>query len=247
MLAAALFAGGVIFLPLLGPAFEAGTAAAERGAIGWIKPPAWWEPFALFNKATGSVAFPALAAAAILGAIAGWRRERDAAAFLLLWMWAPPVLMMVASYTLTPIFVERYALSCFAPFFILTGLGIFAIPDLRAAMGALAVVVALSLGHIHSFNAKPHDTEWREAARFAVARLEPGQTLAALPAYSVEVIRYYLPPTDRIRAVRFVRGQHDSAVLVMRDSALKPAIAAEVRSAYPRVIARLRGVTVRAR
>ncbi|MDB5108202.1 MAG: glycosyl transferase family 39, partial [Candidatus Binatus sp.] len=124
--AIALGVGGLIFTPQLLHSFGATTAGTPGGIIRWIPRPPIYAPFALFNKATGSIAFPMLALLAIWGALVAWRRgARDAVAFALLWMWAPPILMMLASYTLTPIFVERYALSCFAPFFILVGVGLF--------------------------------------------------------------------------------------------------------------------------
>ena len=88
-IAIALAAGGLILLPKL---FLSMHAASSGSVGGWRKPPAWYEPFALFNKATGSFAFPILAILAIWGVIRGWRRgARDSIAFAMLWMWAPPL------------------------------------------------------------------------------------------------------------------------------------------------------------
>ncbi|HEV2169853.1 MAG TPA: glycosyltransferase family 39 protein, partial [Candidatus Binatus sp.] len=118
----ALGAAAFILMPKV---FYALHAASAGHVGGWRKLPEWYAPFALFNKATGSFGFPILAALAIWGMITGWRRgARDAIAFAMLWMWAPPLIMLLASYTIAPVFIERYALSCFAPFFILVALGI---------------------------------------------------------------------------------------------------------------------------
>jgi len=97
-IALALAGAGLILVPKLFSPLH----AAATGSVGsWRKLPAWYEPFALFNKATGSFAFPFLAALAIWGAVFGWRRgARDAVGFALLWMWAPPLMMVAASYTI---------------------------------------------------------------------------------------------------------------------------------------------------
>ena len=241
IIAIALAAAGLILVPKL---FSSLHAVSAGGVGGWRKPPAWYEPFALFNKATGSFAFPILAALAIWGAIRGWQRARDSIAFALLWMWAPPLMMVAASYTIAPVFVERYALSCFVPFFILAALGIFALPGdlLRAA--ALALVVAFSLGHIVSYDRKPHDAQYREAIAAAESALKPGEVITAIPTYAIEVLRYYLPPDQLDRAVRYDPSAAPAAVLILGDQNLAPGAAQSYRKEYPQVVARLRGVTV---
>jgi mannosyltransferase len=241
IIAIALAAAGLILVPKL---FSSLHAVSAGGVGGWRKPPAWYEPFALFNKATGSFAFPILAALAIWGAIRGWQRARDSIAFALLWMWAPPLMMVAASYTIAPVFVERYALSCFVPFFILAALGIFALPGdlLRAA--ALALVVAFSLGHIVSYDRKPHDAQYREAIAAAESALKPGEVMTAIPTYAIEVLRYYLPPDQLDRAVRYDPSAAPAAVLILGDQNLAPGAAQSYRKEYPQVVARLRGVTV---
>jgi len=81
--------------------------------------------------------FQFFALLAIWGVVRGWRRgARDPIAFALLWMWAPPLMMLVASYTIAPVFVERYALACFVPFFILVAVGIFEMPRASIRIGA---------------------------------------------------------------------------------------------------------------
>ena len=127
--------------------------------------------------------------------IRGWHRgARDSIVFAFLWMWAPPLMMLVASYAIAPVFVERYALSCFVPFFILVALGIFELPgDLRRAPAALALAVAFSLGHIVSYDRKPHDAQYREAIAAADSALKPGEVMTVIPSYAIEVLRYYLP------------------------------------------------------
>jgi len=240
-IAIALAAAGLILVPKL---FSSLHAVSAGGVGGWRKPPAWYEPFALFNKATGSFAFPILAALAIWGAIRGWRRARDSIAFALLWMWAPPLMMVAASYTIAPVFVERYALSCFVPFFILAAMGIFELPGDLLRVGALALVVAFSLGHIVSYDRKPHDAQYHEAIVAAESVLKPGEVMTAIPTYAIEVLRYYLPPGQLDRAVRYDPSAPPAAVLILGDQNLAPGAAQSFRKEYPQVVARLRGVTV---
>ncbi|MGH7934523.1 MAG: hypothetical protein ACREQN_15365, partial [Candidatus Binataceae bacterium] len=130
-LIAALAAGVALLAPTLPRMLRAGTDAASHGVFTWISRPAWWELFALFNKATGTFAFPVMAALAIWGVVSAWRRARAGVSFLLLWMWAPPLIVMILSYVLRPAFVERYLLSSFVPFFILVAIGVWELPRLR--------------------------------------------------------------------------------------------------------------------
>ena len=240
-IAIALAAAGLILVPKL---FSSLHAASAGSVGGWRKPPALYAPFALFNKATGSFAFPILAALAIWGVVRGWRRERNAVAFALLWMWAPPVAMVVASYTIAPVFVERYALSCFVPFFILVALGIFELPGDLVRIGALVIAVAFSAGHIVSYDRKPHDAQFREAIAAASSALKPGEVMTVVPAYAIEVLRYYLPADQLDRAVRYGAPASATAVLILGDQNLAPDAARSYRKEYPDVVARLRGVTV---
>jgi len=241
-IAIALAAAGLILAPRLLSPLRAASAGAGGG---WRKPPALFGPVALFNKATGSFAFPILAALAIWGVIRGWRSgARNAISFALLWMWAPPVMMVAASYAIAPVFVERYALSCFVPFFILVALGIFELPGDFVRIGALALAVAFSVGHIVSYDHKPHDAQYREAIAAAFSVLKPGEVMTVVPAYAIEVVRYYLPADQLDRAVRFDATAPAPAVLIVGDQNLAPDAFRSYRKEYPQVVTRLRGVTV---
>src|SRR5215471_18335882 len=243
-LLAALALAALAFFAFAMPALRGATNAVENGAITWIQLPAIWEPVALFNKATGTFAFPVLALAAAYGAWRGWRHRPDAIRFGLLWMWAPPVLMVIVSYAVRPLFVERYALSCFVPFFILVGIGIWELRDQLWRAAALLIVLAMSLGHVAVFDRKLHDAQWREAAALAGASLRTGETMTTVPAYSVWVVRYYLPSAERERTIDFVRTHRDASVVLLRDHGVAPALAAAIRQAYPVELAKLRGVVV---
>ncbi|MGB6552210.1 MAG: glycosyltransferase family 39 protein [Candidatus Binataceae bacterium] len=238
--AIALAIAGAAFAPLMLAELHNGGAAVDRGMLQWIGRPALWEPISLFNKAAGSFAFPALAVLAAWGAVRGWRVARDAVAFALVWMWAPVIMMMIASYAFAPVLVERYVLSCFVPFFFLAAIGICELRNATARGVALAAIVALSLGHIWSYARKPHDVQWREATAIALKNLAPGATLSARPAYAVEVVRYYLPPSERERAQR----GGNPAVVVAEDRSAGATQHAELHRNFPVTIARVRGAVV---
>ena len=241
-LVAALAAAGLILVPKLFSSYHAYSAEHPSG---WWKPPALYAPFALFNKATGSFAFPILAALAIWGVVRGWRRgARDAVGFALLWMWGVPLMMMLVSYALRPVFVERYALSCFVPFFILVALGIFELPGDLVRIGALVVTVTFSVGHIVSYDRKPHDAQYREAIAAASSALKPGEVMTIVPGYAIDVIRYYLPADQFNRAVPYDASAPPVAVLILGDQNLAPSAGQSYRKEYPDVVTRLRGVTV---
>jgi uncharacterized membrane protein len=241
-LAAALGAGGLILAPKLLSSLQVASALNASGnVIGWRRPPSLYAPIALFNKATGTFAFPALAAFAIWGAIRGWRRgARDAVSFALLWMWLPLVMMVAGSYAIAPAFVERYALSCFVPFFILIAIGIFSLRTDSARVVALAIIFGLSIGHIVSYARKPHDAQYREAVASATAALKPDEVITVVPPYAIEVVRYYLPAIQRDRAVPYDASSTNAAVLILGDQDVADSYGKD----YPQTVARLRGVTV---
>jgi 4-amino-4-deoxy-L-arabinose transferase-like glycosyltransferase len=257
MAATALAIGGAVLIPRLISDFGATTANRAGGIIRWIEPPAWYAPFALFNKATGSLAFPVLAALAIYGAYAAWRRgERESVSFALLWMWAPPMLMLIASFALTPLFVERYAIASFAAFFILAAIGIDSLSVAAAergiresiAMGALsAMVVVLALAHARTYDRKPHDAEYREAIAAALVSAGPSGKLTIVPAYAIEMAKFYLGPQADSRVVRYDSGRSQAAAIVVGEQSLSPRLLVEIEKEFPNPVASFRGASVRSR
>ena len=245
-LAIALACGGLILAPKLLYSLHPASAPNAAGVIiGWAKPPPLYAPIAMFNKAAGTFAFPVLAALAGWGAINGWRRgAHDAISVALLWMWLPPLTMVAASYAIAPVFVERYALSSFVPFFILTAVGIYELPGEAARIGALALAVAISLGHIVSYDRKQHDTQYREAVAAADVALKPGEVVTVVPQYAIDVLRYYLPADHRDRAVVYDPSTSNAAVLIVADQNLAPRVVDSYRKEYPQTVARFRGATV---
>jgi 4-amino-4-deoxy-L-arabinose transferase-like glycosyltransferase len=256
-IAAALGTGAILFLILALPALRTGASAFANGATAWIERPRWWAPIALFNKGLGSFAFPVMAALAGWGTWRGWARARGAVTFALAWMWLPPLLMLIASYAFSPMFVERYALWCFVPFFMLAALGAWELrtASIRgAALGAsgaicaVGLTVALALGHLHAYRQRPHDTQWREAAHAAAAAIVPGMKVAVAPPFAVNVVRYYLRGTYAAGAAIPVDDSDahgfDAKVLVVGDQWNAREKAAKLLAQYPHPLAGFRGVQI---
>jgi hypothetical protein len=263
---AAFGAGAVLFSIVALPSLRTGASAFAHGATAWIERPRWWAPLTLFNKAVGTFAFPVMAALAGWGAWRGWFRARAAVTFALAWMWLPPLLMLAASYGFAPMFVERYALWCFVPFFALAALGAWELqtasiravnsravgtPGAVGTLGAVSAVglsVALALGHIHAYRRRPHDTQWREAARAAADALAPGMKIAVAPPYAINVVRYYLRDTPAAGAAVPASGSaaNSSAtdVLIAGDQWKGRDKAAKLLAQYPHSLADFRGVRV---
>jgi hypothetical protein len=243
----AILAGLVILAPALYGPLAAGREAVSAGKFDWLVTPPWWEPAAFFNKATGSVAFLFLFALAAWGVWKGWRRARGAIAFALLIMWAPPLILVAGSLLWRPMFIERYAIYSFPPFFILIALGIWELDSNAARAGAAVAVVLLSLGHLYSYSRKTHDVDWREAARIAQARIRPDETIAVAPAYAVEVVRYYAYPQLRGNPVGFDPAADHSAVAILAEHGVNQAVTARIHDDYPHVLERASGVVVLSR
>ncbi|HEV2170110.1 MAG TPA: hypothetical protein VGR40_04135, partial [Candidatus Binatus sp.] len=109
---------------------------------------------------------------------------------------------------------------------------------------ALVLAIAFSIGHIVSYDRKPHDAQYREAIAAAGSVLKPGEVMTVVPSYAIEVIHFYLPPDQSNRAVRYNSAEKTAAVLILGDQNLAPGESRTYKQEYPQVVARLRGVTV---
>ena len=245
--AGALAAGLVLLAIPFIVYLRARASAPPLTAYSWSPLPPLWAPIALFNKATGSFAFPALFALAAWGVVCEWGRDRDAIVFILLWMLAPPIVVLAASYLLRPAFVERYMLTSFVPFFILAAVGIRHLRGAAASYAVLALVAALAIAHLESYDRKPHGAQWREAATAAHSMAGTAGTIAVAPPYAVNVVRYYLRNSPDVEAVRLAREQPPAHVVIIADTGVSARDSSYLDADYPHLMTRLRGVIVRAR
>lgn len=256
----ALGAGMALLAPTAPMAGRTSIAVVHAGVLDWahLRPP-WW-PLEMMRSASGKAPFLLLLPLAMYSVYAMYAttyeqrptgRDRNSAAlgFVLCWMLAPVVLVMAVSYAFTPFEEMRYVISSVAAFFILAGIGLAAIDDARLRLALIVLVVALSLDHVRRDFIKPQYVQWREATALALAANAPGGAIGVVPAYAVNVVRYYLP-RERRASVEPVGDQCETRQRVMilsGEEILTPARLAALRDCAPLVLGRLRLVEVRKR
>ncbi len=248
--ALALCAGLALLGPMAPMAGRTSIGVVHAGVLNWshLRPP-WW-PLEMLRSASGKGPFLVLLPLAMYG---GWRMRRYGGSatlgFVLCWMLAPIALVMIVSYAFTPFEEMRYVISSVAAFFILAATGLAVIDDARWRLGLLVLVVALSLDHVRRDFIKPRFVQWREATALALAADPPGGTIAVVPGYAVNVVRYYLPPERRASAEAFgAQCEMRQRVLMLSGAELlTPAPLAALRDCDPLLVGRLRLVEVRKR
>ena len=249
MTAVSMGAALAVLSPALYVMVQLGREVVAEKKVDWLVMPSWYEPLAVFNKATGSVVFAPAALLAIWGVRRGWDRARGGLAFATLLMFAPAVLLVIGSHAWRPMFIERYVLFSFPAFFVLIAIGIWELPSVAGLSGqttraiAAVALVALSLGHVYSYSRKTHDIDWREAARVASASIRPDQPFGVAPPYAVEVVRYYMNPELRAAALPYHRGDNPQ-VLILADHGVNAGVAAEARARFTSALAHPSGVAV---
>ncbi len=247
----ALAAGGLVLLPFFRVAMYGSVNALDEGALSWISPPKWWAAVSFFNRGTGTLPFPVLLALAAWGVAVQWPRLRDALVFALFWMLGPVLILFAISLTVTPLMVERYALSCFVPFFILAALGIGNILSPRARTGAIVLVAALSAAHAGAFVIKPPSLQWTHALEHIRSRYKAPVKITVAPPHGANVLRYYLGADSGYAVSGFTPDAcARSQILLLWDHALEQPGGKQVsvcRAAFSRAVFGEKDVTVLAR
>ncbi|MGW4799379.1 glycosyltransferase family 39 protein [Nonomuraea sp. NPDC004297] len=187
----------------------------ERHAISWIpqRGPEVWLKFP--KMAAGSTTLGvALFATALAGAVLLWRaRERGAATVtagrswplaLTGWLVLPPVLLLVVSWLVTPVYVDRYLFVTAPALALLAGLAVAALPRFHVVAGLAVVALGCAL-------AVPDHVEIREEdGRFEnipwalrVVRAEPQDAIVYGQSQVRTGFDYYadsLMPVDVLRS-----------------------------------------------
>jgi mannosyltransferase len=243
-------------LPLGRAALGIAYGFARVGGLSWIGTPPLTAFITLFERGLGSEpTFMVCAAAALWGVKRAWRLAPQALSFLLLWMFVPPLAMLLISYAMLPIFVDRYALSSVVPFLILVAVGIHELVPGWVRWLALTVVTSacgVALLPIFSDQQSQWMVKWSEAAAITARNLKPTEYAVVESDWMVNVVKYYLrtnPETQVVGAKleELKRAPSDPAILVINDrSALDdPAGTKFLLWAAPEVLAKFHGVSVR--
>jgi hypothetical protein len=94
---------------------------------------------------------------------------------------------------------------------------------------------------------KTHDTQWSEATRLATANLPSDKTIAVIPPFAVEVVRYYSDPSMRARIIPYDSASSNLQMIILSNRLVHYEVDPRVRHDYPRVLARERDVVVLSR
>lgn len=244
----AVMAGIAMLAPLLPRVFASSRQAVQGGAVDWIRvQPASW-PYTVFRDAAGTPAlFHILIALMVFAVLWQWRLGRLAWGFLAAWMLGPVAVVYLVTYLIQPLEFPRYVLIAFVGMFAFAGFGAGCVRSTAVRIVVAVAIVQLSVPLIRDWVTVPRDAAWREAVTLA-DRTAAGGRIAVCSSVNLNVVRFYLPPARRRDAVAMNPRCGPPPVLILsgRGVVSDQEIAA-AEACYPRVIARLQLVEVRAR
>ena len=158
------FAGGILLL----------RQGVQAGMLDWISPPTLRDPIETFESTSGGWVFGFLTVLAVWGCVSAWRQHRELVLFGLLWMWLPPIVLLLGSYLFFPMDPTRYTLPSFVPFYMLASLPLASIANSRARYAIAGALLILMLTRVNSYYRKPREPQFREAAALAL-KVAPGE------------------------------------------------------------------------
>ena len=246
----ALITGIALLAPIVPAASRTSIEVVHAGVLSWSHLRAAWWPLMVLRGASGKAPFPILLGLALYG---GWQmRSQNIAAlsFLLFWILGPIMLVIIISYAFTPFEETRYVIGSVAAFFILAGIGIAEIADVRLSLCLLALLLAISLDHVRRDFAKPQFVQWRAATTLALRAASPEDTIGVVPGYAVNAARYYTPPALRAKVLPVMarcNAVHPRVMILAGGKLMSSEDLAAIRSCAPIVLARWRLIEVRRR
>lgn len=244
----AVMAGIALLAPLLPGMISASRAAVGHQAVSWIRlqPAAW--PYTVLRDVAGTPAiFHILVALIAFGVWWQWRSGRLAAGFLGAWMLGPLLAVYLVTYLIQPMEFPRYVLIAFIGMFAFAGFGAGCVRSTAVRIVIAVMIIHLSTPLIHNWLKVLRDGAWREATALADQSAAGGQ-IAVCPPVNLNVVRFYLPPERRRDAVPMNRKCGAAPVVVLSGrGVVSDEEIAIAEACYPRVLARLQLVEVRAR
>jgi hypothetical protein len=245
----ALGAGIAILLFWLPGAVASSRGAVKWGAIDWIRlqPISW--PYTTLRTSTGNdTLFWIFVALAAFGVWRQWRSAKPVVEFSALWMAGPILAVMAVTYLIHPLEFPRYVLVSFVGMFALAALGAASVRSTALRVVLAALLVYLSVGPVHDWVRQSHDSAWRDATLLAAQRTTRGEQVMVFPPWCINVVRFYMPRARRDAAVAMKNECSRAPVLILSGRGVAPdERVAAAEACYPRVIAKLKMVEVRAR
>lgn len=244
----ALIIGLVLLIPIARTVTANSASAVEYGAINWIKLQPLW-PLLVFAQEFQRTSLRVIV---LLGAAyAIWRHRKCGKAltgFVILWLTVPILIVMLISWTIHPLEVDRYVLITFLAPMALAGLGMASLKNILVRLVLIVLMVHAGLRQNHSYLKGPprFTAAWKEAADIAVTYTTHGKKIVVFPLFAADVVQYYLAPERRKVAQGWTVGCKSDAVLVLSGFWITPREQiASIRKCYPRMVAQLPEIEIR--
>jgi hypothetical protein len=245
----ALVAGIAILLPWQSGVFISSQGAINVGAYDWLRlqPISW--PYTVMRDSTGDERlFWIFVALAVFGVWRWWRSARVVAEFFAVWTAGPLLAVMAVSYLIHPLEFPRYVLISFIGMFAFAAFGAASVRSAVLQTVLAGLLIYLAVSPVQYEIRHPYEAEWQDATILAGQVVARGEQVAVSPPYCVNVVRYYMPPERRAAAMAMSNDCGSASVLILsgRDITPQKQIAA-AEACYPRLLANLKLVEVRAR
>lgn len=196
--------GAAVFAVLITPMIL-WLAAGPSERIQWIPRPAAADLYSVARDITGGgVVFAALAVL-VIGAVAQWHRtftrtHRSRAVWAdglgLLWLATPFVVAALISFTVKPIFLDRYLIVCIPALALVAATTLARLRLRPVAVGALSIVVIGSLVTINRSYGGDR-TNWRDGIAYFAAYATPADGVVVCPPRARLAVTYYVTRTIR--------------------------------------------------
>jgi mannosyltransferase len=245
----ALVAGITILMPWWHGAFKSSRGGAKY-FIDWIKlqPISW--PYTTLRDSTGDhTLFWILVALAAFGVWQQWRSARLVVEFFAMWTASPILAVLAVTYLIHPLEVPRYVLIAFVGMFALAAFGAASMRSTALRIVLAVLLIHLSVRPVHVWVRHFHGVAWRGASLLAAQETAPGQQIAVFPLYCINVVRFYMPPERRGDVAEANQECSAARILLIDgwDRASLAAAKAKMDACYPRILAHMQMVEVRAR
>jgi hypothetical protein len=240
-------AGLALLLPFAPAAGPASYTALRSGAFDWIKyqPPLGWFYDVLRNSTGNRSLFRLLLA---LAAFSIWRNRNRvvlAPMFITAAVVGPFASVVTLSLFGRSMMVDRYVLLALVAFLALAASGAAAFESKFGRTLVFLLIVWLSARAFKHSSA--FWVDWKKAVAMAPTR-SGNEEIGVVPAYAVNVVRYYLPPQRRSLAIGLDSECGRSHILILSAGPVIPrAFLSELDTCYPRLIGRATRVEVRSR
>ena len=144
------------------------------------------------------IAYPVLVAALIaagIGARAAWRADRRKIAawhFALIFAGATvPIVIVLAVSMIKPIFVDKYLLESLPFAVLLLAAGLDRLRPRALSLGALVLILAVSIHADVAYHRQSDKDDWRAATRYVVTSAQPGDAALFFPRFVFAPYDYY--------------------------------------------------------